>query len=58
MGIPAIDNLNACFDSVDALNAALKSDVRHRLREDYKRFPPFTGRNTHYAMTRTRVFPA
>ena len=46
------------FDSIDALNVALKSDVRHRLREDYKTFPPFTGLNTHYAMTRTRVVPA
>ena len=45
------------FDSIDDLNAALKSDVRHRLRDDYKTFPPFTGANTHYAMTRTRIVP-
>lgn len=45
------------FDTLDALNAALASDVRHKLREDYKTFPPFTGRNTHYAMRRTRLFP-
>lgn len=44
------------FDTLDALNAALASDVRHKLREDYKTFPPFTGRNTHYAMRRTRLF--
>ena len=59
-GIPHADYMlgnEVAFDSVDALNAALKSDVRHRLREDYKRFPPFTGRNTHYAMTRTRILP-
>jgi hypothetical protein len=44
------------FDTPDALDAALASDVRHRLREDYKTFPPFTGRNTHYAMQRTRLY--
>ena len=43
------------FDSIDALNAALASDVRHRLRDDYKTFPPFDGRVTHYAMRRTRL---
>jgi len=46
------------FDTPDALNAALASDVRHKLREDYKTFPAFTGRNTHYAMQRTRLYPA
>ncbi len=44
------------FDTPGALDAALASDVRHKLREDYKTFPPFTGRNTHYAMRRTRLF--
>lgn len=46
------------FDSVDALNAAMASDVRHKLRDDYKTFPAFTGRNTHHAMTRQRLFAA
>ncbi len=45
------------FDTPAALDAALASDVRHKLREDYQTFPPFTGRNTHYAMQRTRLFP-
>jgi hypothetical protein len=40
------------FDSVDALNDALASDVRHRLREDYNAFPVRPGPNTHYAMRR------
>ena len=44
------------FDSLDDLNASLKSDVRHRLREDFMRFPKFTGPNSHYAMRRQRVF--
>jgi hypothetical protein len=42
------------FDNADALTRALNSPVRHRMREDYKTFPPFMGANTHYAMT-TRV---
>ncbi len=45
------------FDSAAALDAALASDVRHRLREDYLRFPPFMGPSTHYAMRRERFWP-
>ena len=40
------------FDSMEALNAALASDVRHRLREDYNAFPIRPGPNTHYARER------
>lgn len=43
------------FDSVDALEAALNSPVRHELREDFKTFPKFSGHNTHYAMRRQRL---
>jgi len=43
------------FDSVEDLDAALNSPVRHELREDFKRFPKFEGRNTHYAMRRARL---
>jgi uncharacterized protein (TIGR02118 family) len=43
------------FDSVEALEASLNSPVRHELREDFKRFPKFAGKNTHYAMRRTRL---
>ena len=43
------------FDDVAALDASLKSDVRHEARRDYKSFPKFSGKNTHYAMTRARV---
>lgn len=42
------------FDSADALTHALHSPVRHEMRADFKAFPPFTGRNQHYAMA-TRV---
>jgi uncharacterized protein (TIGR02118 family) len=43
------------FDSTEALDAALASPVRDALREDFHRFPPFSGRNTHYAMLRRRL---
>ena len=36
------------FDSPAALKAALNSPVRHEMRADFKAFPPFTGRNSHY----------
>ncbi len=42
------------FDSLDDLNAALASEARRELRRDYHEFPPFSGRNTHYPMSRTR----
>ena len=42
------------FDSPAALTAALNSPVRHEMREDFARFPLFSGPNTHYPMlTRT-----
>ena len=44
------------FDCAEALTRALNSPARHRMREDYHAFPPFTGGNTHYAM-KTRVVP-
>jgi uncharacterized protein (TIGR02118 family) len=44
------------FDSVEALEAALNSPVRHELRDDFKKFPKFAGKNTHYAMRRTRLW--
>lgn len=54
------DHMLVCqvaFDSVEALNAALASDVRHRLREDYYTFPKFSGPVSHYAMLRDQVKP-
>ena len=42
------------FDSIEALNTALNSPLRHELREHYKTFPGWSGRNTHYAMDRAR----
>jgi len=45
------------FDSPAALTAALASPVRHEMRADYKRFPPFTGGNTHHPMATLVVTP-
>jgi len=58
LGVPRADYMlgnEVVFDSVEDLNASLRSDVRHKLRDDYKTFPPFSGRNTHYAMRRERI---
>jgi len=42
------------FDSPMALTEALNSPVRHEMRADFAKFPPFTGPNTHFPMaTRT-----
>jgi uncharacterized protein (TIGR02118 family) len=45
------------FDSLEDFNAAMASPVRHELRAHYRNLPRFSGRNTHYPMMRTRVFP-
>ena len=42
------------FDDVAAFNAAMQSPVRQELRRHFREFPPFRGRNTHFAMDRTR----
>ncbi len=55
LGITRSDHMfgnEVVFDSAAALNTALAAEIRHRLRDDYKSFPPFTGRVTHYAMAR------
>ncbi|HEX4260205.1 MAG TPA: EthD family reductase [Acetobacteraceae bacterium] len=46
----ALQRNKVVFDSAAALDAALNSPVRHEMREDFRRFPPFRGRNTHFAM--------
>jgi uncharacterized protein (TIGR02118 family) len=43
------------FDDVAAFNAAMQSPVRQELRRHFREFPPFTGRNTHFAMNRTCI---
>ena len=43
------------FDSPSALTAALNSPVRHEMRADFAKFPPFTGPNTHFPMSTQTV---
>lgn len=45
------------FDSAAALTAALNSPVRHEMRADFNRFPPYTGANVHYPMATLTVVP-
>ncbi len=45
------------FDSIEGLNTALNSPMRHELRKHYDTFPDWTGHNTHYAMDRERLSP-
>ena len=45
------------FDSEVALEAALASPVRHEMRADYKRFPPFSGGNTLHPMATLTLKP-
>ena len=38
------------FDSPAALDAALNSPIRHSMRDDFARFPRYSGAVTHYPM--------
>ncbi len=44
------------FDTPADLGRALRSDARRLAREDFARFPPFTGEVTHQAMSGTVLF--
>lgn len=44
------------FDSIEDLNAAMASQVRHELRADYHHFPPHEGATSHHAMCRRVLF--
>ena len=46
------------FDSVEALDASHYSPVMIDLRTDYALFPPFSGGNSHFAMTTMTVLPS
>lgn len=45
------------FDNAAALTAALNSPVRHEMREDFHKFPPYTGGNYHAPMATLTVKP-
>jgi uncharacterized protein (TIGR02118 family) len=44
------------FDSAGDLDRALQSQARREARDDFRRFPPFTGEVTHEAMTAKVIF--
>lgn len=53
LGVECVDLMQrnkVVFDSPAALNDALSSEIRHEMREDGKRFPPYSGGSSHYAM--------
>lgn len=45
------------FDSAQALTAALNSPVRKAMREDYGKFPAFSGKVTHFPMSTLVIRP-
>jgi uncharacterized protein (TIGR02118 family) len=63
LATPALPTANVmignevAFDSPEAFNAAMASPVRAELRAHFRKFPRFTGRNTHYPMMRRRLYP-
>ncbi len=57
-GPPAADYMlgnEVVFANAADFDAAMVSPLRHALRADYRTLPRFTGRNTHFAMDRTRL---
>jgi hypothetical protein len=46
------------FDSVEALDLSHYSPVMAELRTDYALFPPFSGGNSHFALTTMTVLPS
>ena len=53
--VRSLQRNKTAFDSPEALTAALNSPVRHEMRSDFARFPPFSGRVTHYPMLTRRI---
>jgi hypothetical protein len=45
------------FDDQDGLTAALNSPVRHEMRADFAKFPPFSGPVSHFPMATRTVLP-
>ena len=46
-----------CFDSNEALTAALQSPARSEMRKDYESFPKFSGPVTHFPMATRAIRP-
>ena len=51
----ALQRNKVVFDDAAALTAALNSPVRHEMREDFARFPPYEGPVTHFPMATRRL---
>jgi len=45
------------FDNAAALTAALNSPIRHEMRDDFNKFPPYEGSNIHYPMATLTITP-
>lgn len=57
---PRVDRMQrnkVVFDDAAALTAALHSPVRHEMRADFSKFPPFTGPVSHFPMTTRSIVP-
>lgn len=48
--VRSLQRNKVAFDSAEALEAALNSPVRARMRADFAQFPPYAGAVTHYPM--------
>ena len=46
------------FDDAAALTAALNSPVRHEMRADFERFPPYAGGSVHHPLATRTIMPA
>jgi hypothetical protein len=53
----AMQRNRVVFDSPEALTAALQSPVRHELRAEFHRFPPFHGGSLHFPMWTEPIVP-
>ena len=45
------------FDNAAGLTAALNSPIRHEMRDDFNKFPPYEGSNIHYPMATLTITP-
>ena len=48
--VRSLQRNKVAFDTPQALQAALASPVRAKMRADFARFPPYRGPVTHYPM--------
>lgn len=51
--VASLQRNKVVFDSPEALTAALNSPARNEMRADFHRFPPYSGKVTHFPMHTT-----